>query len=1016
MKAGPLAIAQITAALLNRSRPRFALLLLVLAAVVSGSRPAATQGGPLMTLPGAFEVSEAGAATYTVPLAVPPGTAGVEPKLSLVYRSQGVNGLLGVGWSLSGLSEIARCPRTIAQDSVRGSVNYDTNDRFCLDGQRLIVVNGTYGAANSEYRTELETFAEVKASATLAGTGPASFTVRTKSGLVMEYGTTTDSRVEASGRSEAQLWALARVLDRHGNAMTITYVEEAGQARPVRIDYTTNTAAGLTAAPLSVRMTYETRTDAAPAGDRRLARITTYLNGPPEVVVSEYRLIYESGPVTARSRITQLQRCDGIGGTARCIPATTFAYSDTVGWPTMTDYGRRLAASDFNGASNAAWQNDTAFPRLLGDVNGDGRADVVRFAADGVWVALSTGDGFSTPTRWNTGFGTNDGYAGRDSHPRLLADVNADGLPDIVGFKGGNVHVSLGTGTSFAPATIWLTGHPAWTPDPGSPPRNLPRLLDLNGDGFADILTLGTSTFVNLSTGSGFSPTQTWYGTGASYSYTFSGTSGSGENEQPCSTTYTWTEMGMPHRTADANGDGLPDLYWFSRYLSGVQTPQVLRSTTTSFLLMNPAGISVTCGYAYGSLFAGTDTPSLADVDGDGVTDFTHFDGYWWNIGGDNDYWVWEWTGNFRLYRGLASGGYVDVGTFPSGGSGGVSLNISTSTLTDIDGDGLADFVVAYHDGVRYNRSRGVTFGGVRTWISQYGTAQGWGGHPLRFVDVDGDGRPDIVGFGSDGVYTTRSGSLPFPDLIVSIGNGLGVARTIEYRTLSQATPVGQAPLYTKGSGSLYPHVDLQVPLPVVRETRVPSRFATNGTPDAWMTTRYRYGELRGETTGRGMKGFRWLEALQVETNLRVRTEYSQDYPFTGSPTLVERALVNAQGQVVQVISRVTNTYGCFDFAGSVTTSCQTLAGRRYFPYRTTSVDEGWDLNGAVMPKATTTTEFAEPTTAFFGNATKVTVRTETNAGAQAWIRETTNTYSNDVTNWLLGRLTQSVVQSTTPN
>lgn len=1012
MKAGPLAISQITAAFLDRSRPRFALLLLVMVAVVSGSRPAATQGGPLMTLPGAFEVSEAGAATYTVPLAVPPGTAGVEPKLSLVYRSQGVNGLLGVGWSLSGLSEIARCPRTIAQDSVRGSVNYDTNDRFCLDGQRLIVVSGTYGAANSEYRTELETFAEVKASATLAGTGPASFTVRTKSGLVMEYGTTTDSRVEASGRSEAQLWALARVLDRHGNAMTITYVEEAGQARPVRIDYTTNSAAGLTAAPLSVRMTYETRTDTAPAGDRRLARITTYLNGPPEVVVGEYRLIYGSGPVTARSRITQLQRCDGIGGTARCIPATTFAYSDTVGWPTMTDYGRRLAASDFNGASNAAWQNDTSFPRLIADVNGDGRADIVRFAADGVWVALSTGDGFSTPTRWNTGFGTNDGYAGRDSHPRLLADVNSDGLLDIVGFKGGNVHVSLGTGTSFAPATIWLTGHPAWTPDPGSPPRNLPRLLDLNGDGFADLLTLGTSTFVNLSTGSGFGATQTWYGTGASYSYTSSGWTGSGENAGPCSTTVTWTEIGLPNRVADANGDGLPDLLWFSYFLTGSPTPRVLRSTATSFSQLAPGGSPPSCGIGYGVPFDGVTAPQTGDVNGDGISDFIAFEGAWENIGSsDQENWVWRWNAMPRLYVGSPSGGYTNAGTFASGAPGGGVWNISSVAVTDIDGDGLSDFVAVTSDGVRYNRSRGFSFSGIGTWISQYGsTAQ------VRFVDVDGDGRPDIVGFGADGVYTTRSGSLPFPDLIVSIGNGLGVARTIEYRTLSQATPAGQAPLYTKGTGSLYPHVDLQVPLPVVRETRVPSRFAANGTPDAWLTTRYRYGELRGETTGRGMKGFRWLEALQVETNLRVRTEYSQDYPFTGSPTLVERALVNAQGQVVQVISRVTNTYGCFDFAGSVTTSCQTLAGRRYFPYRTTSVDEGWDLNGTVMPKATTTTEFAEPTTAFFGNATKVTVRTETNAGAQAWIRETTNTYSNDVTNWLLGRLTQSVVQSTTPN
>jgi hypothetical protein len=194
----------------------------------------------------------------------------------------------------------------------------------------------------------------------------------------------------------------------------------------------------------------------------------------------------------------------------------------------------------------------------------------------------------------------------------------------------------------------------------------------------------------------------------------------------------------------------------------------------------------------------------------------------------------------------------------------------------------------------------------------------------------------------------------------------------------------------------------------------VPTRFAADGQPNAHLTTRYSYGELRGETTGRGMKGFRWIEALQPETSLRVRTEYSQDFPFSGSPTLTERALVNAQGQVAQVISRVTNAFRCHNFVDAISATCTTLTGRRYFPFLYQSIETAWDLNGAVMPTVTTTSEFGEPSgTGFFGNATKVTVRTD--FGGQVWIRETTNTYTNDATNWLLGRLTQSTVQSTTP-
>ena len=153
-----------------------------------------------MALPGKFEVSPTGAASYTIPIAVPPGSAGMVPSLSISYNSQGRNGLLGMGWHLEGLPSIGRCPRTIAQDGVRGSVNYDADDRFCLDGQRLVAISGTYGADGTEYRTEIESFAKIISRGT-AGTGPAWFEVWTKSGQRMEFGNTADSRVLAQGKT-----------------------------------------------------------------------------------------------------------------------------------------------------------------------------------------------------------------------------------------------------------------------------------------------------------------------------------------------------------------------------------------------------------------------------------------------------------------------------------------------------------------------------------------------------------------------------------------------------------------------------------------------------------------------------------------------------------------------------------------------------------------------------------------------------------------------------------------------
>ena len=124
--------------------------------------------------PASFGVTESGGASYTIPIRVPPGVAGMEPKLALSYNSQSGNGLLGMGWNLGGLSAITRCPKTTAQDTVGGRVDFDSNDRFCLDGQRLLAITGTYGAKATEYRTEREVFSRVVSYGAVAG-GPSVF-------------------------------------------------------------------------------------------------------------------------------------------------------------------------------------------------------------------------------------------------------------------------------------------------------------------------------------------------------------------------------------------------------------------------------------------------------------------------------------------------------------------------------------------------------------------------------------------------------------------------------------------------------------------------------------------------------------------------------------------------------------------------------------------------------------------------------------------------------------------------
>ncbi len=193
------------------------------ALAATGDSGSGSIGG--ITSPQNIKVSAGGVATHSIPIVVPRGTAGVQPNLALTYNSQGENSLLGIGWSVGGMPIINRCPRTVAQDGFRGGVNYDTNDRFCLDGQRLMAISGNYGADNSEYRTEIDNFLTITAKTAVGIAGPAYFIVKTKSGETMEFGgneISQEGRIEAQGKNTVRVWALSKVSDTKGNYFTVT--------------------------------------------------------------------------------------------------------------------------------------------------------------------------------------------------------------------------------------------------------------------------------------------------------------------------------------------------------------------------------------------------------------------------------------------------------------------------------------------------------------------------------------------------------------------------------------------------------------------------------------------------------------------------------------------------------------------------------------------------------------------------------------------------------------------------
>ncbi len=146
---------------------------------------------------GALSVSRTGGAKYDVPIAVPPGINGIAPEISLSYDSQAGNGIAGYGWNISGISTISKVPATAFHDNQIDAVDMDNLDRFALDGQRLILKSGTYGANGAAYETEQYSNIKIVSYGTHpinAAYGPEYFIVNYSDGSIAHYGHSTDSR------------------------------------------------------------------------------------------------------------------------------------------------------------------------------------------------------------------------------------------------------------------------------------------------------------------------------------------------------------------------------------------------------------------------------------------------------------------------------------------------------------------------------------------------------------------------------------------------------------------------------------------------------------------------------------------------------------------------------------------------------------------------------------------------------------------------------------------------------
>lgn len=488
-----------------------------------GSVPDATVSAPSVpdsdffgAVPGSASVN-GGEANYSIAVAIPPGRKGMQPDISLNYGSRGGNSIAGVGWSVSAGGAISRCAPTLAQDGYKGGIAFDVaKDRLCLNGQRLISVSGTYGYANTTYRTELDNLVVVTQKSGSINDGSSYFEVNRPNGVVVTYGRHDAHRVNLLDESTSEnttdtkptlSWLINEEKDPAGNTITYQYVDK-GDAE-ILLENIYYTGFGSTQGDRQVNFTYEDRvlksTSYLSGGKsrttQRLKSVNTRYNGS---LVRSYILDYKVSPATQRSLLTSVTVCGHDGDEKQCHAPTTFDWSDN-----KTVYQTELLADSAGLPLYPNWQLPVdsvaeeqqysinvmplkkAVPR--GDVNGDGVRDYqnyVRPTADTIeyntFFLNAEGDKQSA----NVSLSNCNWNDFRSRFTCFEADFNLDGKTDSWSINPYTDEVLLYyTQGDLTPGSEVKTGVKLISNIPAKNGEVF-GITDMNGDGWPDLLML----------------------------------------------------------------------------------------------------------------------------------------------------------------------------------------------------------------------------------------------------------------------------------------------------------------------------------------------------------------------------------------------------------------------------------------------------------------------------------------------------------------------------------------------
>ncbi|MCK6622655.1 MAG: FG-GAP-like repeat-containing protein [Calditrichia bacterium] len=463
-----------------------------------------------------------GAAIYNFSIEIPGGTGGLQPGLSLSYSSNSPNNWSGMGWSI-GFASIERSTKY-------GVPEYGTEDTYVLNGQELV-----WCTVHNWWHTKIESFSKIVKNGD-------DWISTSKGGTKSFYGRSSNSRV-AGPRGTAR-WLLDKVQDTHDNYFEIEYDRntDAGFAYPQLITYTKNYVANPTLTKFrTIEFVLENRPDV----------ILSYRQGFPEMIskrlkeiiiridgdlVRKYLFNYQVSAASGKSLLKSITQYGNDGVSS--LPPTEFeyGYNQSKGFVQSSGWTIPIPLGFSNGVDYGT--------RVL-DINGDGLADIIN-ARQGINQQVFINDGTRWVEEWvnwqlpsGIWFTTS---SNRDTGVRL-ADINGDGLVDILKYKEGagspKAHLNNGSG--------WGPDDSNWHPPSGiyftfSDGGDMGvRLLDVNGDSKIDLLKYIEG-----------SPPKTYLSTGTTWLL-------KPEWDSPFRFAYSnGKDMGVRH--TDLNGDGLIDV------------------------------------------------------------------------------------------------------------------------------------------------------------------------------------------------------------------------------------------------------------------------------------------------------------------------------------------------------------------------------------------------------------------------------------------------------------------------